>query len=81
MKKSNRHMLRWQIAIQEYRENMIIFHKARNLNRNSDGLIRWALANKPDSPAYAPLEAETQISIEGINITDIGTEFLEEFLE
>ncbi|MBW0550031.1 hypothetical protein O181_089746 [Austropuccinia psidii MF-1] len=34
MKTLNRHMLRWQIAIQEYRGNMIIVHK------NSDGLSR-----------------------------------------
>ncbi|MBW0593855.1 hypothetical protein O181_133570 [Austropuccinia psidii MF-1] len=78
MKTPNRHMLRWQIAIQEYRANMTIVHKAGNINKNSDGLSRWALANTPDNPAYVPLEAEPQIPIEGINITDIGTEFFEE---
>ncbi|MBW0460325.1 hypothetical protein O181_000040 [Austropuccinia psidii MF-1] len=40
--------------------------------------IRWSLANTPDNPAYVPLEAEPQMPIEGINITDIGTEFFEE---
>ncbi|MBW0560066.1 hypothetical protein O181_099781 [Austropuccinia psidii MF-1] len=40
-------MLRWQIAIQEYRGNMNI----------------------------VPTSAEPQIPIEGINITDVGTEF------
>ncbi|MBW0577040.1 hypothetical protein O181_116755, partial [Austropuccinia psidii MF-1] len=49
MKTPNRHMLRWQIAIQEYRGNMTI--------------------------------AEPQIPIEGINITDVGTEFFEEVRE
>ncbi|MBW0573169.1 hypothetical protein O181_112884 [Austropuccinia psidii MF-1] len=68
MKTPNRHMLRWQIAIQEYRGNMTIVCKAGNINKNADGLSRWALANIPDNPAYAPLEAELQISIEGINI-------------
>ncbi|MBW0554407.1 hypothetical protein O181_094122 [Austropuccinia psidii MF-1] len=34
MKTPNRHMLRWQIAIQEYRGNITIVHK------NSDGLSR-----------------------------------------
>ncbi|MBW0551885.1 hypothetical protein O181_091600 [Austropuccinia psidii MF-1] len=34
-----------------------------------------------DNPAYVPLEAEPQITIEGINITDIGTEFFEEIRE
>ncbi|MBW0562571.1 hypothetical protein O181_102286 [Austropuccinia psidii MF-1] len=68
-------MLRWQISIQEYRCNMTIFHKAGKINKNADELSRWALANTPDNPAYVPLEAEPQIPIEGINITDIGTEF------
>ncbi|MBW0589721.1 hypothetical protein O181_129436 [Austropuccinia psidii MF-1] len=74
-------MLRWQIAIQEYRGNMTIFYKAGNLHKNSDGLSRWALANTPDNTAYVPLEAEPQIPIEGINITDIWTEFFEEVRE
>ncbi|MBW0484452.1 hypothetical protein O181_024167 [Austropuccinia psidii MF-1] len=51
MKNPNRHMLRWQKAIQESRA------------------------------AYVPLEAEQQIPIEGINITDIGTEIFEEVRE
>ncbi|MBW0543754.1 hypothetical protein O181_083469 [Austropuccinia psidii MF-1] len=38
----------------------------------------WAVANTPDNPAYVPLESEPHIPIEGINITDIGTEFYEE---
>ncbi|MBW0590127.1 hypothetical protein O181_129842 [Austropuccinia psidii MF-1] len=74
-------MLRWQIAIQEYRGNMTIVHKVGNINKNFDGIRRWALANTPDNPAYKPLAAEPQISIEGINITDIGTEFFEEVRE
>ncbi|MBW0588998.1 hypothetical protein O181_128713 [Austropuccinia psidii MF-1] len=81
MKPPYRHMLRWQIAIQEYRGNMTIVHKAGNNNKNSDGLSRYALANTPDTPAYLPLEAKPQIPIEGINITDIGTEFFEEVRE
>ncbi|MBW0534428.1 hypothetical protein O181_074143 [Austropuccinia psidii MF-1] len=74
-------MLRWKIAIQEYRGNMTIAHKAGNIHRNSDGLSRWALANTPDKAAYVTLEEEPQISIEGINITDIGTELFEEVRE
>ncbi|MBW0554230.1 hypothetical protein O181_093945 [Austropuccinia psidii MF-1] len=81
MKTSNRHMLIWQIAIQEYRGNMTIVHKAGNIQKNTDELSRWALASTPDNPAYVPLEAEPQIPIEGINITDIGTEFFEEVRE
>ncbi|MBW0584182.1 hypothetical protein O181_123897 [Austropuccinia psidii MF-1] len=78
MKTPNRHMLRWKIAIQEYRGNITIVHRAGNIHKKSFGLGRWAQANTPDIPAYVPLEAEPQISIEGIIITDIGTEFFEE---
>ncbi|MBW0523997.1 hypothetical protein O181_063712 [Austropuccinia psidii MF-1] len=81
MKAPNRPMLRWQIAIQEYRGNMIIVHKAGKIHKNADVLSRWALANTPDNTAYVSLEAEPKISIEGINITDIGTEFFEEVRE
>ncbi|MBW0561947.1 hypothetical protein O181_101662 [Austropuccinia psidii MF-1] len=81
MKTPNRNTLRWQIAIQEYRGNMTIVQKAGNIHNNADELSMWALANTPDNPAYVPLEAEPQIPIEGINITDIGTEFFEEVIE
>ncbi|MBW0515862.1 hypothetical protein O181_055577 [Austropuccinia psidii MF-1] len=81
MKTPNRHMLRSQIAIQEYRGKMTIVYKAGNIHKNSDGLIRWELVNTPDNPAYVPLEAEPKIAIEGIKITDIGTELFEEVRE
>ncbi|MBW0468414.1 hypothetical protein O181_008129 [Austropuccinia psidii MF-1] len=74
-------MLRWQIAIQEYRGNMTIAHKAGNIHKNADGLSRWALANTTDNPAYVPLEEQQHISFEGINITDTGSEFFEEVRE
>ncbi|MBW0509774.1 hypothetical protein O181_049489 [Austropuccinia psidii MF-1] len=79
MKTPNRNMLRWQIAIQEYKVNMTIVHKAGNIHKNANGLSRWALANTPDNPDYVPLEEEPQNPIEGINTTDIGTEFFEGF--
>ncbi|MBW0480208.1 hypothetical protein O181_019923 [Austropuccinia psidii MF-1] len=81
MKTPNRHMLRWQIAIQEDRGKMTIVHKAGKIHKNADGLSGWALANTPDNPAYLPLEAEPQIPIEGIEITDIGDKFFEEVRE
>ncbi|MBW0593119.1 hypothetical protein O181_132834 [Austropuccinia psidii MF-1] len=81
IKTPNKHMLRWQIAIQEHRVNMTIAHKAGNIHKNTNGLSRLALANTPDKPAYVPSEAQPQIPIEGINITDIGTEFFEEIRE
>ncbi|MBW0543103.1 hypothetical protein O181_082818 [Austropuccinia psidii MF-1] len=71
-------MLRWQISILEYRGNMTILHKAGNIHKNADGLSRWELPNTPDNPAYFPTGSEPQILIEGINITNVGTELFEE---
>ncbi|MBW0542530.1 hypothetical protein O181_082245 [Austropuccinia psidii MF-1] len=73
MKTPNRHTLRWQIAIQEYRGNMTIVHKAGNIHKNADGISRWALANTPEIPAWVPLDKH---HIERICVTDICTEFL-----
>ncbi|MBW0476539.1 hypothetical protein O181_016254 [Austropuccinia psidii MF-1] len=74
-------MLRWQIAIKEYRGNVTIVHKAGNIHMNADGLSRWDLPNKGDNPAYIPTSAEPKIPIEGIKIADVGTEFFEEVRE
>ncbi|MBW0479784.1 hypothetical protein O181_019499 [Austropuccinia psidii MF-1] len=38
MKTTNRHMLRWKIAIQEYRGNMTIIYKEGKVHKNADGL-------------------------------------------
>ena len=76
MKTPNRHMLRWQIAIQEYRGNMTIVHKAGAMHKNADGLSRWSLPNTPDNPAWVPEEVE-QLPIMGISITDLEDEFFE----
>ncbi|MBW0540344.1 hypothetical protein O181_080059 [Austropuccinia psidii MF-1] len=72
MKTPNIHMLRWQIAIQEYRGHITIVHKSGNIDKNADGLSRWALENTPENPAWVPQEEH---HIEGICVTDIGTEF------
>ncbi|MBW0592506.1 hypothetical protein O181_132221 [Austropuccinia psidii MF-1] len=40
MKTPKRHMLRWQIAIQEDRGNMTIVHKDGGIHKNKDGLSR-----------------------------------------
>ncbi|MBW0537136.1 hypothetical protein O181_076851 [Austropuccinia psidii MF-1] len=74
----NRNMLRWQIAIQEYRGNMTIAHKDGNIDKNADGLRRWPLPNNIKNPAYVPEEASSQISMEGISVTDLNTTFFEE---
>ncbi|MBW0497401.1 hypothetical protein O181_037116 [Austropuccinia psidii MF-1] len=78
MKTPNRHILRWQIAIQEYRWNMTIMQKDGNIHKNADGLSRWPLPYKIDNPAYVPEGASPQISIEGITVTDLNTIFFEE---
>ncbi|MBW0502321.1 hypothetical protein O181_042036 [Austropuccinia psidii MF-1] len=71
-------MLRWQIAIQEYRGNMTIAHNNGNIHKNANGLSRWPLPNNIDNPAYVPEEASLQILIEGITVTDLNTTFFEE---
>ncbi|MBW0521481.1 hypothetical protein O181_061196 [Austropuccinia psidii MF-1] len=71
-------MLRWKIAIQEYKANMTIVHKSGTINKNADGLSRWALANTPENPAWVPQEEH---HIEGICVTEIGTEFFNQVKE
>ncbi|MBW0465935.1 hypothetical protein O181_005650 [Austropuccinia psidii MF-1] len=71
-------MLRWQIAIQWYRDNMIIVHKDGNIHKNADELRKWPLPNDIYSPTYVPEEASPQIPTEGISVTDLSTTFFEE---
>ncbi|MBW0485171.1 hypothetical protein O181_024886 [Austropuccinia psidii MF-1] len=78
MKTPNRHMLRWKIAIQEYRVNMSIVKKDGNIHKNEAGLSRWPLPRNIDNPAYVPEEASSQIPIEGISVTDLDTTLFEE---
>ncbi|MBW0513984.1 hypothetical protein O181_053699 [Austropuccinia psidii MF-1] len=59
---------------------MAIVHKAGIIHKNADGFSRWAFPNTPDNPSsYVPTIAEPRIPIEGIHITDVATEFFEEF--
>ncbi|MBW0554575.1 hypothetical protein O181_094290 [Austropuccinia psidii MF-1] len=78
MKTPNRYMLRWQIAIQEYRGNMTIVPEDGNIHKDADGISRWPLPNNIDNPAYVPEKASPQIPIEGISVTDLNTTFFEE---
>ncbi|MBW0549059.1 hypothetical protein O181_088774 [Austropuccinia psidii MF-1] len=78
MKTPNRHILRWQIATQEYRGNMTIFHKDGNIHNSAYGLSRCPLPNNIDDPAYVTEEASPKIPIEGISLIDLNTTFLEE---
>ncbi|MBW0591509.1 hypothetical protein O181_131224 [Austropuccinia psidii MF-1] len=52
MNTTNRHMLRWQIAIQEYRGNMTIIYKEGKSHTNAFGLSRWPLDNVKSNPTY-----------------------------
>ncbi|MBW0483542.1 hypothetical protein O181_023257 [Austropuccinia psidii MF-1] len=52
MKTTNKHMLRWQIAIQEYRGNITIIYKEGKSHTNADGLSRWPLDNVKSNPVY-----------------------------
>ncbi|MBW0469402.1 hypothetical protein O181_009117 [Austropuccinia psidii MF-1] len=52
MKTTNRHMLRWKIAIQEYRGNMTIIYKEVKSHTNADGLSIWPWKNVKRNPAY-----------------------------
>ncbi|MBW0530471.1 hypothetical protein O181_070186 [Austropuccinia psidii MF-1] len=54
MKTTNRHILRLQIAIQEYRGNITIIYKEGKSHTNEDGLSRWPLDNVRSNPASEP---------------------------
>ncbi|MBW0589811.1 hypothetical protein O181_129526, partial [Austropuccinia psidii MF-1] len=54
IKTTNRHMLRWQIAIQEHRGNMTIIYTEGKSHTNADGLSIWPLDNVKSNPAYDP---------------------------
>ncbi|MBW0486372.1 hypothetical protein O181_026087 [Austropuccinia psidii MF-1] len=78
MKTPKSHIIRWQIAIQDYGGNMTIVHKDGNIHKNADGLSRWPLPNDIDDSAYVPEEAFPKITIEGISVTDLNTTFFQE---
>ncbi|MBW0490448.1 hypothetical protein O181_030163 [Austropuccinia psidii MF-1] len=67
-KTKNRHRLRWQIAIQEYRGNMTIIYKEGKSHTNEDGLSRWTLDNVKSNPVYDPkVAAKIPIHLMEIN--------------
>ncbi|MBW0576151.1 hypothetical protein O181_115866 [Austropuccinia psidii MF-1] len=67
IKTTNRHMLRWQIAIQDYRVNMTIIYKEGKIHANADVLSRWPLDNFKRNTAYDP-EVEAKIPIHFMEI-------------
>lgn len=51
LKTPNRHMLRWQLALQEHWGRMKIIHRAGVAHANADGLSRMPLPNDESNPA------------------------------
>ncbi|MBW0495964.1 hypothetical protein O181_035679 [Austropuccinia psidii MF-1] len=64
---TNSHILRWKIAIQEYRGNMTIIYKEGKSHTNADGLSRWLLDNVKSNTAYDP-EVAAKIPINFMEI-------------
>ncbi|MBW0471742.1 hypothetical protein O181_011457 [Austropuccinia psidii MF-1] len=67
MNTTNRHMLRCQIAIKEYRAKLTIIYKKGKGHTNADGLSRCPLDNVKINPAYYP-EVASKISIHFMEI-------------
>ncbi|MBW0486343.1 hypothetical protein O181_026058 [Austropuccinia psidii MF-1] len=68
MNTSNKHMLRWQNATQEYRGNMNIRYREVKSHTDADGLRRWPLDNFRSNPAYDPeVAAKIPIHLMEIN--------------
>ncbi|MBW0544334.1 hypothetical protein O181_084049 [Austropuccinia psidii MF-1] len=67
MKTTNRHMLRWQVALQELRGNMTIIFKEGKIHTNADVLSRWPLDNVRSNPAHDP-EVAAKIPIHSMEI-------------
>ncbi|MBW0481488.1 hypothetical protein O181_021203 [Austropuccinia psidii MF-1] len=67
MKTTDRHMLRWQIAIQEYRGNMNIIYKEGKSHTNDDDPSRCPLDHVKRNPACDP-EVEAKIPIHFMEI-------------
>ncbi|MBW0476399.1 hypothetical protein O181_016114 [Austropuccinia psidii MF-1] len=63
IKTANRHMLRWEIAIQECRGNMTIICTEGKGHTNADSLSRWPLDDDKRDPAYDPEVAAKFLSI------------------
>jgi hypothetical protein len=78
LKSPSRHMLRWMMAIQEYKPFMTITHRPGKFHNNADGLSRMALPNDSDNPAWEPEEMERDIPVMGISLCELSDEFFEE---
>ncbi|MBW0523655.1 hypothetical protein O181_063370 [Austropuccinia psidii MF-1] len=67
MKTTNRYIFRWQIAMQEYRGNMIIIYKEGKSYTHANVLSRWPLDNVKRNSGYDP-EVAAKITIHFMEI-------------
>ena len=79
LKTPNRHMFRWQLAIQEYRGRMTISHRAGALHMNADLLSRHPLPNDANNPAG--VDEVDMVEIFGLHVVDLASEFFAEVAE
>jgi hypothetical protein len=77
MKTLSRHMMRWQIAIQEWRGSMTIVHRVGFVHQNADGLSRWALPNDANNPAADLSDTIHKVPVVGILVSSLLLEFWE----
>lgn len=75
MKTPSRHMMRWQISIQEWRGSMTITHRDGLVHKNADGLLRWALPNDDTNPAADLKEVTREVPIMAIGVCSLESEF------
>jgi hypothetical protein len=75
MKSPRRHMMRWQIAIQEWRGSMRIVHREGAKHRNTDSLSRWELPNDHSNPAADFEEVKREIPIMAISVSTLTEDF------
>lgn len=79
VKNPNRHMLRWQLAIQEHRGHMTIIHRPGKDNQNADALSRNALPNDKENPA-CDLSDESP-TIYAISLVELSDEWFRRIKE
>ena len=78
-KTPSRHMLRWQLAIQEFRGRIQIHHRSGNKQLNAEYLSRFPLPNDELNPA-AELKNETK-EVFGIHLVDMPDEYYHQIKE
>ncbi|GEM07822.1 retrotransposon polyprotein [Rhodotorula toruloides] len=76
MQSPSRHMLRWQLAVQEHRNHLTIRHRAGKANGAADGLSRCPLPNDESNPA-ADLSTEPDLRVQALSFAMLDDSFFE----